>query len=257
MLALPAPSARTWSVPAALALLVALFALDLVTGTSPVLIPLYVLGPLLAATGGHARAVAGVGVVAVLLAVARAISLPELDQEAVRVATVALGGLLATWVAALRDRRAEALGTARTQSDRCETLLTALSEVGEGMVVLEANGRCVYANAAFEQISGYTFPELATLDSLIELVAEDQRDEARRRARLRLERGLVEANVELAIRRRDGRPAHIEIAGVPLLAEGREQLVVVVRDVTNRRRAERERERALARSALLAEASEL
>ena len=48
----------------------------------------------------------------------------------------------------------------RTQTDRYETLLTALSEVGEGMVVLE-DGRCVYANPAFEQLSGYTFPELA------------------------------------------------------------------------------------------------
>ena len=45
----------------------------------------------------------------------------------------------------------------------------------------------------------------------------------------------------------------LEIAGPPV----RRQLVVVVRDVTARRRAEAERERLLARSALLAEASAL
>ena len=44
---------------------------------------------------------------------------------------------------------------------------------------------------------------------------------------------------------------------MPLEVDDRRQLVVVVRDVTARRRAEAERERLLARSALLAEASEL
>jgi len=46
------------------------------------------------------------------------------------------------------DRRT-AERAVRTQTDRYETLLAALSEVGEGMVVIE-DGRCVYANHAFE-----------------------------------------------------------------------------------------------------------
>ncbi len=71
------------------------------------------------------------------------------------------------------DRRA-AERALRTQTDRYETLLAALSEVGEGMVVIE-DDRCVYANHAFEQLSGYTFPELTALESLYELVDPDER----------------------------------------------------------------------------------
>ena len=147
----------------------------------------------------------------------------------------------------------------RTQTDRYETLLTALSEVGEGMVVLE-DGRCVYANAAFEQLSGYTFPELAAMESVFALVDEEDREEAARRARLRAERDLVDPTYQLAMRRRDGGRVLLELAGVPLEIAGppaRRQLVVVVRDVTARRQAEDERERLLRTSAVLAEASAL
>jgi PAS domain S-box-containing protein len=159
-----------------------------------------------------------------------------------------------TAVFEVTERRA-AERALRTQTDRYETLLTALSEVGEGMVVLEEN-RCVYANAAFEQLSGYGFPELAAMDSVYELAV--QRSDAERRARRRIDEGVVDPSYTLEMRRRDGAVVQLELAGVPLrIAPGRIQLVVVVRDVTARRRAEDERERLLARSALLAEASAL
>jgi PAS domain S-box-containing protein len=152
------------------------------------------------------------------------------------------------------ERRA-AQRALRTQTDRYETLLTALSEVGEGMIVLE-HGRCIYANAAFEQLSGYTFPELAAMDSLFELAVH--RADAERRAQRRIDEGVVDPSYTLEMRRRDGAVVLLELAGVPLrIAPGRTQLVVVVRDITARRRAEDERERLLARAALLAEASAL
>jgi PAS domain S-box-containing protein len=147
----------------------------------------------------------------------------------------------------------------RMQTDRYETLLTALSEVGEGMVIVE-DERCVYANGAFEQLSGYTFPELAAMESLFALVDEEEREEAARRARLRAERDVVDPGYQLSMRRRDGGKVLLELAGVPLEIPGsppRRQLVVVVRDITARRHAEDERERLLHRSALLAEASAL
>ena len=70
-------------------------------------------------------------------------------------------------LADVTERRA-AERALRAQTDRYEALLLALSEAGEGLVVLERDGRCVYANAAFEQLSGYTFPELAAMDSVLE-----------------------------------------------------------------------------------------
>jgi PAS domain S-box-containing protein len=147
----------------------------------------------------------------------------------------------------------------RTQTDRYETLLTALSEVGEGMVVIE-DERCVYANPAFERLSGYAFPELAAMGSLFDLVEPAEREETRRRARARAELDLVESGYEVSMLRRDEGRVLLELAGVPLELAGppaRRQLVVVVRDVTARRRAEAERERLLRRSGLMAEASTL
>ena len=166
--------------------------------------------------------------------------------------TVGVGLVLAD----VTERRA-AERALREQTDRYETLLLSLSDAGEGLVVLELDGRCVYANAAFEQLSGYTFPELAAMDSVLDLVGEYERDEVRRRALARIEEGVVQPGQPLTLRRRDGGWVDLEIGGTPLNVEGRRQLVVVVRDVTERRQSEAERERLLARAALLAEASVL
>ena len=87
-------------------------------------------------------------------------------------------------VTEVTERRA-AERALRAQTDRYEALLLALSDAGEGMVVLERDGRCVYANSAFEQLSGYTFPELAAMETALDLVVEYERrggPPARRRA---------------------------------------------------------------------------
>jgi PAS domain S-box-containing protein len=142
----------------------------------------------------------------------------------------------------------------REQTARYESLLLALSEVGEGMVVLDGDGALQYANPAFQAICGYSTAELQALPSVFDLLPEEQREEARRRAQLRLGGGRGPGN-QITIRHRDGHPIPMEVAGVPLDVGGRRQLVVVARDVTARARAEAERERLLHRAAFLAEAS--
>ena len=124
--------------------------------------------------------------------------------------------------------------------------------------MLERDGRCAYANAAFEQLSGYTFPELAAMETVLDLVVEYEDEDARAAEPSRgSTKGWSRPALPLTLRRRDGELVDLEVGGVRLDVEGRRQLVVVVRDVTDRRRAEAERERLLARSSLLAEASEL
>ena len=88
-------------------------------------------------------------------------------------------------------------------------------------------------------------------------VVEYADEEVRRRAAARLDEGLVTPALPLTLRRRDGELVDLEVGGMRLDIEERRQMVVVVRDVTERRRTEAERERQLARTALLAEASEL
>ena len=141
----------------------------------------------------------------------------------------------------------------REQTARYESLLLALSEVGEAMVVLE-EGRLVYANPAFQAICGYSTEELQALPSVFDLVEDSERADAQRRAELRQE-GIVDPEYKLTLRHRDGHAVPLEVAGVPLEVGGRTQMIVVGRDVTERARAEAERERLLERAAFLAEAS--
>ncbi len=150
------------------------------------------------------------------------------------------------------DRRA-AERSAREQTARYETLLQALSDVGEGMVVLR-EGRIDYANDAFVALSGYALDELQALGSAYELLVEDDRDAAQRRVARRLE-GQVAPGYRVRMRHREGRTLELELAGVPLEIEGELQLVVVARDVTARARAETEREQLLSQTRFLAEAS--
>ena len=155
-------------------------------------------------------------------------------------------------VSEITERRA-ADRALREQTARYESLLRAISEVGEGMIVLEGE-RLVYANPAFLAICGYSTEELMALPSMFDVVEQGERDEARRRAQLRLE-GVSDPGYHLTLRHRDGHCVPLEIAGVPLEIDGRTQMVVVGRDVTGRARAEAEREWLLERSAFLAEAS--
>ncbi len=151
------------------------------------------------------------------------------------------------------ERRA-AERAVREQTARYESLLLALSQVGEAMVVLDGDGALEYANPAFEAICGYSTTELQALPSVFDLIVEEQREGARRRAQLRLEGGRGAGN-QITIRHRDGHRIPMEVAGVPLDVGAHRQLVVVARDVTARALAEAERERLLHRAAFLAEAS--
>ena len=151
------------------------------------------------------------------------------------------------------ERRA-AERAAQEQTARYESLLAALSQVGEAMVVADADGRVEYANPAFETISGYSTAELEALPSVFDLVVDEQREGSRKRARERFA-GRGGPGNQLTIRHRDGRRIPMEVAGVPLDIGGRRQMVVVARDVTARAEAEAEREQLLERAAFLAEAS--
>lgn len=141
----------------------------------------------------------------------------------------------------------------REQTARYETLLLALSEVGEGMIVIDDH-RVVYANEAFAAMTGYSQREIAELPSIFDLVPDELRPGVRRRAALRLE-GTQGPGYQVSLRHRDGRMLALEVAGAPLEVQGHHQLVVVARDVTARAQAEVERERVLQQARFLAEAS--
>ncbi|MGI8911621.1 MAG: diguanylate cyclase domain-containing protein [Rubrobacteraceae bacterium] len=119
-----------------------------------------------------------------------------------------------------------------------ETLLEALSTMGEGFVVTEGE-RIVYANEAFSRISGHSVEELANLPSLFELIPAERRDESREKLRGRLGGQRMEDRVETVILQKSGRRVDLEIGIKPLRGHDEPlRLVVIARDITERKRSE-------------------
>src|SRR5215207_3292036 len=127
----------------------------------------------------------------------------------------------------------------RQQKIFYETLLKAQSDLGEGLVLVE-DERLVYCNQAFCNITGYSTTELAALPKIVDLAVPEEKCTLVENMARRLRGEAVVEHYETAIRHASGRRIELEIA-VRLLqrVDQSPQLVVVVRDVTSRKMAER------------------
>jgi PAS domain S-box-containing protein len=133
-----------------------------------------------------------------------------------------------------RERVEEEL---RRQKDLYEGMLKIQSELGEGFVILE-DQRVWYANEAFCKISGYSLAELKSLPGFMELVPEEERASVLEHQRRGLGGGEVETHYDTVLRHKHGRSVDIEVAFKVLEEDGRSKFVAVVRDITERKRAE-------------------
>ena len=136
------------------------------------------------------------------------------------------------------DERRRADEELRRQRDLYETLLRAQSEVGEGLIIVEGR-RVVYANEAFCEISGYGAEELEAMPSVARLLPLGDRASAEERPSRHM--GFPEGSQdrqETVILHKSGRPVDVELGLKPLRLDGRPRLMVVVRDVTDRKEAE-------------------
>jgi len=148
---------RIW-VPVLAASLVVLLALvDALTGDHLMLVPLYVLGPLVAALASSERATAAVGALASVLGAIVLAKRTELSagQDLVRVATVVFGSAVAIWVAALRERlraiNAEQGATFVVIEHNMEfvmSLCTRILVLAEGRIIAEGTPSEIRANPA-------------------------------------------------------------------------------------------------------------
>ncbi|HEV2216054.1 MAG TPA: PAS domain S-box protein [Candidatus Dormibacteraeota bacterium] len=125
-----------------------------------------------------------------------------------------------------------------TQAGRQGSLLDAVSELGEGLVITE-DGRFVTGNEAYVKLTGYSTEELAAMPSLIDLAPADQRAGLTDQLAKRMAgAGDVPVHYESALVTKDGRRIQVETSIRPLVAEGPHRLLAVVRDVTDRHRSE-------------------
>ncbi|ABG03082.1 PAS/PAC sensor signal transduction histidine kinase [Rubrobacter xylanophilus DSM 9941] len=131
------------------------------------------------------------------------------------------------------QRRAE---DALRESEERYRSLVQLSPDG---VAVESEGRFVYLNEAGARLLGASSPQEVLGQPVMERVHPDCRENARRRAR-RLRRGeRVELQEERWLRL-DGREMDVEVSAAPVQYGGRPSAQLVLRDVTGRKRAERE-----------------
>src|SRR3989475_5018628 len=122
------------------------------------------------------------------------------------------------------------------QVERQSSLLATLSDLGEGLVVTE-NGRFVAGNDAYVKLTGYTREELAAIPSLVDLAPEDQREQLAANLARRLSGQDVPARYTSAIITKSGRRVEVEVA-IHRVATRRDQLLTLVSDINERRRAE-------------------
>ena len=133
-----------------------------------------------------------------------------------------------------RRREAEAL---KEQQELYEKLLGAQSDVGDGVTITEGT-RLIYVNDALARMYGYTVDELMAMPDLMELIVPEDRGRLLNKLRRRLEGEQVGDLGETEVIRKDGRRLVNEYAVKPVQVRGRTLVVSIVRDVTERRRAE-------------------
>lgn len=124
-----------------------------------------------------------------------------------------------------------------------DTLLDALSSVGEGVAMLDGE-RFVYANEAFAQMVGHSAAALTSDFSVRRLFAPENRDLIERKLRERLDERVPDDRYEAVLVRADGRRVHVEV-GVKSIDEGGRGLrFAVLRDITDEKRSQHELEEA-------------
>ena len=124
------------------------------------------------------------------------------------------------------------------QSDLAAAVRRAQSDLGEAIVIL-VGGEPQQWNDALARISGYGVDELSAMRSILDLWPNATRADI---AQLLRERSGRTYRLETALIGRDGSSVEIEMAVIPLPERPQEQLAII-RDITERTKAQRSLER--------------
>jgi PAS domain S-box-containing protein len=147
------------------------------------------------------------------------------------------GGAVAVFQDVTERRRLEA--TLQAQHDRYERMLGVLSDLGEGVTVLDSE-RFTYVNEAFARLVGHSVEELLALPSIDVLAADDAALDSFSRLGRDLRRQLSNGVLVTRLRHRDGHAVPVEMIGAYVEHDGAQEWFFVVRDLSERRRWERD-----------------
>jgi PAS domain S-box-containing protein len=164
---------------------------------------------------------------------------------------LALGSLAAVWLLS-RSAAAKRALHERELTDQREWFATTLGSIGDGVLATDPEGRIQFINPVTERLTGWTSAEAAgrPFAEVFRIVNEHTRETAENPITRSLREGLVVglANHTLLLSR-TGVETSIDDSAAPIQSPDGKTLgvVLVFRDVTERKQAERERERLLER----------
>jgi PAS domain S-box-containing protein len=164
---------------------------------------------------------------------------------------LALGSLAALWLLS-RSAGAQRALDERTLTDQREWFATTLGSIGDGVLATDPEGRIQFINPVTERLTGWTSAEAVgrPFAEVFRIVNEHTRETAENPITRSLREGLVVglANHTLLLSR-TGAETPIDDSAAPIQSPDGKTLgvVLVFRDVTERKHAERERERLLER----------
>ena len=153
-------------------------------------------------------------------------------------AALTMIGLLAIRHALMGRENSQLLARLQGDSNERAALLQALGDLGEGFAIIE-DGRVLAANHALWRIIGYSEAEVRDMPSVGAVVAE--RDRARLSAIMQraVESDSIVSGVEIAILTKDGTEVAVELASMPLKKGDKTQILIVARDISERKQSQR------------------
>ncbi|HJT23874.1 MAG TPA: PAS domain S-box protein, partial [bacterium] len=116
-----------------------------------------------------------------------------------------------------------------------DVLLKAISEIGEGVVLLDLP-KIIFANQAFCAITGFTEEELLSHPSFFEMVPLENREAIREKINSHLKNHKTSGQYETVIQGKSGKLVDIELTVNTLKGHSANRVVSIVRNVTEQKR---------------------
>ncbi len=128
---------------------------------------------------------------------------------------------------------------AEEQTRESEERYRKLVELSPDAIIIQQNGRIVFANAAAEKLLGAQNTAQIIGLPVVRLIHPDFRDAAEQRMRKVLEEGVAAPLTEEKLIRLDGKPLDVEVTGLQFSYQHQPAIQLIARDISGRKQAER------------------
>ncbi len=122
-----------------------------------------------------------------------------------------------------------------------------LVELSPDTIFVQSQGEIIFINSAGVKLFGAAYPEQLIGKPVLDLFDADYQEIVKERIRQLLEERKQAPLLEEKILRLDGTVADVEVTASPFTHQGKPAVVVVMRDISERKRASEERDRLLKR----------